>query len=131
MITETHKATAKEYFEANPSEEVIHISTDGQVFFQKNYNDGVNHQRRLDAGEKLVSVYKKGLDEKTEYPGSGSDELPTDKWTNKEIVEWLSLAGVETKGNETKAVLLEMVAKVEATETEEEDEEEGGNEGNQ
>jgi hypothetical protein len=104
MTTEQHKATAKEYFEANPSEKVVHITTDGQVFFQKNHSDAVNHQRRIAPSEKIVSVFKnKKADEDSEEEegedddNNGGDDAtttddgtPSEEQTKAEIAVWLT-----------------------------------------
>lgn len=111
-MTDKHKETAKKYFQNNPVEDVLHISTDGQVFFQKNYNDAVNHQRRIAASEKLVTIYRKEKTSAQDQPDDNEDETPTEKWKVAEIIEWLNIAGVETTGKETKAILLEKVAEV-------------------
>lgn len=112
MATEQQLAVAKEYFESNPGEGVVHISTDGQVFFQKNYNDAAGHQRRIDHAQKLVSIYRKELEtidvKSTSTSTLQADNFPTDKWKNKDIAEWLKSIYVETTGKETKAQLLEL-----------------------
>jgi hypothetical protein len=107
MTTEKHKATAKEYFEANPSENVVHITTDGQVFFQKNQSDAVNHQRRINEKESLVSIYRKSLEE-NEAVG-GEDTTPTEEQTKAEISAWLTGKAVVLTGKENK---VELIAKV-------------------
>lgn len=116
MATEQQKETAKEYFASYPSENVVHISTDGQAFFQNHYNDAVNHQRRIDESQKLTSVYRKDL-----TPAQVQEEdhsmVPDEKWTKEKIIEWLTANAVETTGKETKAALLEMVDKAIADNT--------------
>jgi hypothetical protein len=111
------------YFEAYPNEEVIHITSDGTVFLNKNMHDGKNHQLQLDASQKLVTVYRKQLEEVVKEEENKEDALtPDETWKNADIVEWLNkeLATIiqseeekiEVKGNETKAVLLEKVIAV-------------------
>lgn len=117
MATAQQKETAKQYFDSNPSEGVVHISTDGQVFFQKNFNDGVNHQRRIDESQKMTSIYRKDLETPSQGKERDSLMLPTDKWTKEKIIEWLNAFEVETTGKETKAALLEMVDKAIADNT--------------
>ena len=56
-----HRKLAEEQFEAYPDLQVVHISTDDQVFHHSNHHDGVNHQRRLDETQKLVMVSRKSL----------------------------------------------------------------------
>lgn len=114
MATEKQLEVAKEYFGSNPSEGVVHISTDGQVFFQKNYNDGANHQRRLDPAQKMTSIYRKELEAEKEEDYS---MVPDEKWTKEKISEWLTSNEVEHTGKETKAALLEMVDKAIADNT--------------
>jgi len=63
-ISQHHKETAKAYFATSPSENVIHITSDGQVFFHRNYNDASNHQNRIKPGERLVTIYRKDIVEK-------------------------------------------------------------------
>jgi glutamyl/glutaminyl-tRNA synthetase len=109
MATEKQKETAKQYFESSPSENALYISTDGQVFLQKNYDDGVNHQRRIDPGQKLTAVYRKDLE--APKPEEDYSMVPDEKWTKEKIIEWLTANAVETTGKETKAILLEMVDK--------------------
>lgn len=50
---------AKQYFEAYPNEEVVFISSDNQVFLQKNQHDGYNHQRSIDPVATLLKVLRK------------------------------------------------------------------------
>lgn len=110
-----HKKLAEEYFNAYPKEDVLHISDDGQVFLQSNFNDGVNHQRRIEPKNKLATIYRKELIEKASDAESGKSETPDESWTNKDIKAWLDAAGAESKGNKT-----EMLAKVQAVLAEEE-----------
>lgn len=111
MATEKQREVAKEYFEAYPSEGVIHISSDGQAFFQNNYNDAFNHQRRIDETQKLTSVYRKDLTPAQDEQEEDNSMVPDEKWTKEKIIEWLAANEVETTGKETKAILLEMVDK--------------------
>lgn len=39
------------YFKCYPEETVFYITSDGQVFLQKNKNDALAHQKRLGSGE--------------------------------------------------------------------------------
>lgn len=114
-----HKKLAEEYFKAYPKDDVLHISEDGQVFLQKNYNDAVNHQRRINPKSKLTTIYRNDLIEKAPV-APGKSKTPDESWTNKDIKSWLDAAGAESKGNKT-----EMLAKVQevlAEEGPEEDE---------
>ena len=119
MATEQHKATAKEYFHSNPSENVVYISSDGQVFFQKNYNDALNHQRRIDENQKLVSVYRNEKGESAQGEDREDHSMPDESWKKDEISDWLKTAGVTITGKEKKEELLALVAKVQAEEEEE------------
>jgi hypothetical protein len=76
MATEKHRATAKEYFDSHPGESVVHFTSDGQAFFQRNHNDAVNHQRRVNSAEALVSVYKnkKGNEDSEDDSKGGNDD---------------------------------------------------------
>jgi len=120
MATEQHKATAKEYFDSNPSENVVHISSDGQVFFQKNYNDAVTHQRRIDDKEALVTVYRHQKSSDEAGAETTEDKGPDESWKKDEIADWLKTAGVTITGKEKKEELLALVAKVQSEEEEEE-----------
>lgn len=111
MATEKQIEIAKQYFESNPTEGVLYISTDGQVFFQKNYNDGFNHQRRIDESQKLTSIYRKETEAAQDEEEQDQSMVPNNKWTKEKIIEWLNAFEIETTGKETKAVLLEMVEK--------------------
>lgn len=113
MATEQQLAVAKEYFDSNPSEGVLHISTDGQVFFQKNYNDGAGHQRRIDPAQKMTTIFRKDVEPATS-PTKDKDELPTDKWTNAKIAEWLTANNAALTGKENKAQLMALVAELAA-----------------
>ena len=135
MATELQKATAKEYFDAYPTEDVMHITSDGQCFLTKNFNDGVSHQRRIDPNQTIATVYRKekpayvnpakqgnnGTSAEGDNAGNGEGEeaeFPNDTWKKDEIIAWLKIAGVETTGSETKAVLLEMVEQTKSKEGE-------------
>ncbi|MGL6123952.1 MAG: hypothetical protein ACRC1W_13275 [Shewanella sp.] len=50
-MTEQIVTTAKEYFEQYPKEEVIYMTTDGQIFLSANRHDAQNHQRAMKDGE--------------------------------------------------------------------------------
>lgn len=125
---EKHRAIAQEYFKNNPTEEVVHITADGQVFFNSNHNDAVNHQRRIAPGEKLVTVrrHEKSLTPEPspeENNGDAGDKgTPDETWKKDEIAEWLAVAGVELSGKEKKDELLAKVAEVIAEESGEEGE---------
>lgn len=111
-MTEELKAKAKQYFEAYPKEEVIHFTTDGQAFLNKNLNDAVNHQRQFTekkASDKLVSVYKKSLDEKP--AAAAHEETPDGSWTKEEIIIWIEEKDDDIKitGKEKKEDLLAIV----------------------
>lgn len=109
------KAQAEKHFEAYPTEDVLHISGDGQVFLHKNYNDGVNHQRRLDEKQSLVTITRKMLEDKND-PEKAS--LPDDNWKVADIKDWLTAKGAEPKGTK-KADLLQEVLDVLASEEDE------------
>lgn len=106
----------QKYFEAYPTEHVIHITTDGQVFLQSNYNDAVNHQRQFtakDGSKKLETISRKNLEAMLKKAKETEDnKAPDDTWKNPDIAAWLKKNGVDAKVNESKAKLLEKVAEV-------------------
>lgn len=115
-----HKTLAEEQFKAYPELQAIHISSDDQVFHQANYNDGVNHQRRLDEKVKLVTIFRKDLAEKASE--ADENKTPDESWKKEEIAEWLKLAGKEVDPKASKLALLKLVSEVLKEEEEEEDE---------
>lgn len=101
MATEQQLATAKQYFESNPDEGVLHISTDGQVFFQKNYNDGATHQRRIDPAQKMTTIFRKDIQEIGVVSSSSTHtDVPIDKMTKAQLTALLSEYSVKTTGKE-------------------------------
>lgn len=117
-ITDEQRATANEYFEAYPTEEKIHMTTDGQVFLDANHGDAVNHQRRIKEGENVITIFRK---EKSVRIG----KKPSADWTEEQIIEWMSVtfAGKVLKGK-SKEELLAMCDQVEDGEGFEEEDEE-------
>jgi hypothetical protein len=86
MNSEQILDTLDQYFGAYPDEQIIHLSSDGQVFLQANYNDGVNHQRSLNPSIKLLSVSRKewekialGQEDEEEDLDLNEDHLDLDK----------------------------------------------------
>jgi hypothetical protein len=106
------KALAEKYFAAYPGENVLHISGDGQVFLHKNYNDGVNHQRRIDEKQSLISITRKMLVDKEEEEDVDLSKIPDDSWKVQDIKSWLATRGIAKQGNVKKADLLESVNEV-------------------
>lgn len=105
---------AEKYFAAYPGEDVLHISGDGQVFLHKNYNDGVNHQRRLDEKQSLITITRKMLEDKEEQADLKS--VPDESWKVQDIKNWLATRGISKEGNIKKADLLESVKEAVAAE---------------
>jgi hypothetical protein len=109
-MSEELKKLAKQYFESYPEQSTIHFSSDNQAFFQSNYGDGVNHQKRLDESKKLTTISRKDIEEKA---NSQDDETPSESTKNADIAAWLVSKGItDLTGKETKAVLLEKVKEV-------------------
>lgn len=106
MSDEQLKALANDYFGAYPEEDVLYISSDGQVFLKKNQSDAVNHQARIDGKTPLKELYR----EKTPLPAEDDgDEVPDETYTKDEIVEWLTARGIQAEIKEKKNDLLEKV----------------------
>jgi len=55
------KELAKQYFKSYPNEEVLYISTDGQVFLQANHHEAADHQRKIDEKTTLQMVRRKDV----------------------------------------------------------------------
>ena len=109
-MTDQLKALAEKYFEAYPAEQVLHFSSDGQVFLQKNHNDAKNHQRRIDEKTELTTVWRKELNAPMEIEApQGDNEVPDETFTKEEIVEWLQAKGIEAEMKEKKEELLNKV----------------------
>jgi hypothetical protein len=100
------KALAEKYFAAYPGENVLHISGDGQVFLHKNFNDGVNHQRRIDEKKSLITISRKMLVDKEDETDLG--DVPNDNWKVADIKGWLESKNVEPKSTKKADLLLEV-----------------------
>ena len=62
-LTESQKELAKQYFEAYPTEDVLHIAFDGNVFLNSGKHDAQNHQKSIAPGEPLLTVTRKACDD--------------------------------------------------------------------
>lgn len=105
-MSEKLKALADEYFAAYPEEQVLYISSDGQVFLKKNHSDAVNHQARI-AKTPLGEVYRNA--KQVDGPQEPAKEVPDETFTKQEIVDWLTAQGVEAELKEKKDDLLNKV----------------------
>jgi membrane protein involved in colicin uptake len=88
-MSEQLKAKAKEYFEQYPKEEIIYITSDGQVFLSANRHDGQNHQRSLKEGE-ITPVRRSNVME-----GSGTVKLSDEEEDDLAELERLRLQAEE------------------------------------
>lgn len=109
------KEKAQQYFDAYPNEDVIHMTTDGQVFLNANHQDAAVHQRQFtekNAEDVLLSISRKSLDE-PEANDQDQIEVPDSTWKKDEIIEWLDGKGfLDFTGKETKEALLVLVEQV-------------------
>jgi len=107
-----------QYFDAHPSADAIHVTTDGMVFLHSNHNDAVNHQRQFtdkDNSAKLLTVYRREMDkpdvkEEVKTPADLSI-VPDDKMKKEDIAAWLNSKQPDVKytGKEKKEELLAAV----------------------
>lgn len=111
-MSEELKATAEKYFEAYPKEDVLHITSDGQVFLAANHNDAKNHQLRLDASVPLTTIWRKeiGLQAAASQEEKESgDDIPDESFTKDAIINWLGDRNVAADMKESKKELLDKV----------------------
>lgn len=101
------KATAEKYFEAYPNEDVLFITSDGQVFLNSNSNDARVHQGNIDKNQSVTTIYRKDLEEQSE--DETGDEVPDETFTKEEIINWLGAREVEADMKESKKELLDKV----------------------